>query len=171
MNALSTLREAIHWGRSIVEMVMADVTGEQLHWQPPGLAHSIAATYAHAVLAEDGVVQGLLRGAQPLFAGDWASRTGVAQPQMNQTAEWARAVVLDLPAMRVYAKAVAAATDAYLDGLTDADLERVLDLASEGLGQQNVAWCLNALVASHLNNRAGEISCLKGLQGARGYPF
>ena len=170
LNVHSALREAIHWGRSIVDTVMADVTPDQLHWQPPGLAHSIAATYAHAVLADDGVVQGMPRGAQPLYAGDWASRTGVATPQMNQTDEWAHALRLDLSAMRLYAQAVAAATDAYLDSLSDSDLERIVDLSSVGLGQRSVAWCLNVLVAAHLNNMAGEISCLKGLQGTRGYP-
>jgi hypothetical protein len=30
---------------------------------------------------------------------------------------------------------------------------------------------LNVLVAGHLNNMAGELSCLKGLQGLKGYPF
>jgi len=35
----------------------------------------------------------------------------------------------------------------------------------------NVAWILNGLIIAHASNICGEISCLKGLQGARGYPF
>jgi len=34
-----------------------------------------------------------------------------------------------------------------------------------------MAWALTALLVSHTNNMIGELSCLKGLQGAKGYPF
>lgn len=67
--------------------------------------------------------------------------------------------------------AVAAATDDYIASLSEDDLERILDLTSNGLGRQTVAWAIQALLIAHLNNMAGEISVLKGLQGAKGYPF
>jgi len=34
-----------------------------------------------------------------------------------------------------------------------------------------VGFILNRLVLGHIDNMCGEISCLKGLQGARGYPM
>ena len=59
----------------------------------------------------------------------------------------------------------------YLDTVSEADLDRVLDLTAYELGHRTVSWVLNALVAGHLNNMAGELSTLKGVQGLRGYPF
>jgi len=40
-----------------------------------------------------------------------------------------------------------------------------------GSSQKPVAWVLSALVISHLNNMTGEMSALKGVQGAKGYPW
>src|SRR5438132_1183238 len=59
------------------------------------------------------------------------------------------------------------------------DLDRRLDLSGVGLGTSepgseaghNVGWVLSREVVGHADNIAGEISCLKGLQGLQGYPF
>jgi hypothetical protein len=171
MDSLTTLREGIHWGHGLVEQIMADVTTEQAHMPPAGAAHSIAAIYAHSVLAEDGIVNGMLRGGPPLFAAEWATTCGVPEPTMSLSQEWSRALRVDLEALRQYSRAVSQATDTYLDGLAQADLDEVKDLSQVGLGERTVGWMLNVLVAGHLNNMAGELSCLKGLQGLRGYPF
>ncbi len=78
---------------------------------------------------------------------------------------------MDLAALAVFAQAVYAATDAYVSGLNDADLARPFDLTPLGLGPQTVASALSIIALNHVGNMTGEISCLKGLQGARGYPF
>jgi hypothetical protein len=171
MNTVSPLKEGIQWAHELLEMVTADVTPEQAHWQPPGIANPLGAIYAHAVLAQDAVVNGMLKGSAPLFAGDWAGKTGVPNPQFQLDLEWARTLELDLPAFREYAQAVYTATNDYLSSLAADDLSREIDLTNMGLGQRSLSWCLNALVISHVNNMIGEISCLKGLQGAKGYPF
>lgn len=171
MTAISTHRTALKWAAELLEMTTADVTHEQAHWQPPGAANPIGATYAHAICALDGVVNGVLRGAAPLFASTWAGKTGVSDPQMISTPEWASSVRLDMAAARTYAQAAYADADTYIAGLSEADLARELDLSRVGLGTRTVDWCLSALAIGHLHNMAGEISCLKGIQGAKGYPF
>lgn len=171
MNAISAFSEGLQWAHEYLEMVTADVTPEQAHWQPPGIANPLGAVYAHAVVAEDAVVNGMLKGGAPLFASKWGGKTGVSDPQHEMKLEWARGLKVDLPAFRKYAQAVFAATNDYVASLNPDDLNRVVDLSNVGLGQRPVSWCLNALVISHLNNMIGEISCLKGLQGAKGYPF
>lgn len=40
-----------------------------------------------------------------------------------------------------------------------------------GIANPLGATYAHALVTSHTNNMAGEISALKGIQGAKGYPF
>lgn len=150
---------------------MADVTPEQAHWQPPGTANPIGALYVHAVAGEDGVVNALLRGGAPLFATTWAGKTGASEPRFDMTLEWAQGLKVDLPACRQYAQSVYTATNDYIASLSAGDLTGEVDLTGVGLGRRPLGWCLSALVIAHLNNMAGEISCLKGVQGAKGYPF
>ena len=69
MNALSVHREAIGTNMQILEMIMADVTPEQAHWIPPGTAHSVAATYAHAALGTDWQINLLFQEGTPPALG------------------------------------------------------------------------------------------------------
>jgi hypothetical protein len=170
MNALAVHREAIGTNIQILEMIMADVTPEQAHWIPQGTAHSVAATYAHAALGTDWQINSLFQAGTPLFAGNWVDKTGVSEPRSDQTLEWAKTVQVDLPALRQYAQAVYANTLAFVDSLTEEDLERKIDLSFIGFGEQTLSWCLSALVAGHLRDLCGEIATVKGLQGLKGYP-
>lgn len=171
MNRISLLRDQFKQAHEWLEATVGDVIAEDAHAIPPGVANPIGATYAHAVLAEDGVINGMLKGAAPMFAGDWSGKTGVSEPQMNQTLEWGRKVKVDLPALRQYAQAVYKNTDDYLAGLKDSDLDRIIDLTSAGLGKQSVAWVMSNVVLGHVHNMMGEISALKGIQSKKGYPF
>ncbi len=83
--------------------------------------------------------------------------------------QWARETRFDLPALRQYANAVAASTEEYLASMKPEDLDRQIDVPM--FGQRDVGWLLNNVVLTHLASHCGEIACLKGLQGARGYPF
>ena len=73
-----------------------------------------------------------------------------------------------MPVLREYTKAVYAATDAYLVSLTDAEMERKIP---GPLGEKTLSWSISNLVLAHIHEMMGEMSCLKGIQGAKGYPF
>jgi len=92
-------------------------------------------------------------------------------PEWVNYATWTRRVQIELGALRQYAQAVAAETDAWIAGLSDADLDRPVDLSAAGLGQHTLGTAIGLLIANHLGTETGEISALKGIQGARGYPF
>lgn len=62
------------------------------------------------------------------------------------------------------------ATDRYLAAVDDAALERDLDLSAVGIGRRTVGWLLAHPMLGNITMHCGEISCLKGLQGAKGYP-
>lgn len=171
MQAVELLRQQIQDAHQFLAVTVSDVTPEQAHWIPPGTANPLAATYVHAVASEDAAIQMVLQGNAPLFASSWADKTGVSEIQPLTTAEWARRVQVDLPALHAYAHAVHAATDAYLQTLHDSDLARPVDMSQFGLGELTVGTILNRLVLGHNDNMCGEISCLKGLQGGRGYPI
>src|SRR4030067_1071044 len=78
-NVISLLREQLKTVHEILEGTMADVTPEQAHWTPPGVALPIGATYAHVIVSEDGGVNGEFRGGAPLFAAAWAGKTGLSE--------------------------------------------------------------------------------------------
>ncbi len=168
------LREQLQGAGSRLEGTMDGITPEQAHWQPTGTAHSIGANYAHAVLSVDMTVHALLQGAPQLAASDCATRTGLSELPPGHGApgpwrEWAERVHVDLPALRAFGQAAFAAADAYLASLDEASLDRPVDLSALGFGQPTVAWILGTLI-QNVNLHCGEISCLKGLQGLRGYP-
>ena len=172
MDAISLLRQQFQEAHQFVEMTMQDVTAEQAHWAPPGKASPLGANYAHLVTGEDFIIQGMLKGGAPLAAAAGAGKVGVSElpPQDGAWDQWARQVKVDLPALKQYAQSVYAASDEYIASLTPDDLSRPLDLSAAGFGQQTMAFMLNIAVG-HANSHMGEISCLKGLQGAKGYPF
>ena len=171
------LRRVVADARKVLEGTMADVTQAQAESVPPGIANPLGATYAHVVWSEDMTVQGMFRQAAPLFASSWQGRTGLSEPMPTPGPEWVnygpwtRRVKVDLQALRQYAQAVAAETDAWIASLGDADLDRPVDLSGAGLGQHTLGSAIALLVANHLGTETGEISVLKGIQGAKGYPF
>jgi hypothetical protein len=175
MDGISLLRKQFRDGHGWLEGTMQDVTPEQAHWTPPGKANPLGATYAHILLGEDAMINSMVKGGAPLFATTWAGKTGLSEmPPPPSDGEpwdaWARRVRIDLPAMRQYAQAVYAASDECLASLTPEALTRIVDLSAFHLGPENVGNFLGSITAAHVRDHCGEISCLKGLQGTRGFP-
>ena len=110
-------------------------------------------------------------GKPALFESEWEGKTGISKPQWGAEFEWGRELKVDLEASREYAQAVYKAADDYLTSLTDEDLDRIIDMTDQGFGEQSVAWTISSFLISHTHNMAGEASVLKGLQGAKGYPW
>jgi hypothetical protein len=178
MDSVTLLRQQFKEAHEVLEATMADVTPEQAQWLPPGLATPLGASYAHAIVSDDMLVNGVIRGAAPLFTlPDWAGKTGLSEPMPFPGPDWVnygpwtRRVQVDLEALRQYSQGVYASTGQYLASLQPEDLDRVVDMSRMGMGQPSLGWFLSTLVVLHAANLCGEISCLKGLQGARGYPF
>jgi hypothetical protein len=73
--------------------------------------------------------------------------------------------------MRKYARAVYAASDDFLATLSPADLERLVDLTALGLGISTMGDVIMNGILGNAFTHCGEISCLKGLQGKRGFPI
>jgi hypothetical protein len=154
----------------LLEQVIEGLTREQLHWEPPGTANTIAATYAHVVASEDVFVQETLLGRRPLGEGEWAERDGISLPVPRRGADWllwSRRVEVDRR-VRDYAGAVYAATDAYLAELDPDALGRAPDAPVPG--GQMLSWLINNLLVQHAALHSGEIAVLRGLQGLQGLP-
>jgi hypothetical protein len=170
--AVSLLRALYKGAHDVLEATMADVSAEMAHWQPQGEAHPIGGNYAHVVLGEDSILNGMARGAAPLMATAWAGKVGLSEmpPRGQPWQAWSQQVQIDLTALRAYAQAVYASTDEYLASLADSDLDRAVDLSALGFGQETLGWLLGIMLAN-VQWHTGEIACVKGLQGKKGYPF
>lgn len=174
MDTVGFLRAQVLNSREYFEGTMADVTAEQAAFNADGRALPIAAQYAHVVISIDATLHALVKGGAPLAATSWAGKTGFSSiPQFGPGESWERWAQgpFDLTALRAYAHAVYAATDEYLDDLSAAELARELDLSSIGMGNRTIGWMLSTACVVNSNMHCGEISCLKGLQGLRGYPM
>lgn len=176
ITAIQLIKDQLKDAHETLESTFADVTEDILHKDPGGKAFPVGSLYAHLVFSEDVILHTMLQTKTPLYKGDWAGRTGTdsAMPAMDENwsannEAWSKTVRVDLAQVRAYAQAVYAATNAYLDSLTDADLERVVDLGA--WGKKTVAGLLTGFIIAHTNSLAGEISAIKGVHGAKGYPF
>jgi hypothetical protein len=153
-----------------MEQVMSDC-GDLLNKRMDGTVSSPAAIYAHAVLAEDFILNGMLYGRAPIFvAGQWSEKTGVPAVQSPQlTPEWAAAIQMKPEAFGAYAKDVWANTDKLIEAMSEAEAEEQIQTPF-GNKQGRLEFISN-LGVTHAWGHLGEIAALKGLHGLKGLPF
>jgi hypothetical protein len=159
LSARALLRRQFGLAHDLLDAAMEGISAEAAHRCPPGAAAPAGACYAQVVLCEDLSVNGVLTAGVPLALSSWAGATGLSElPPFGGPADWrawARQVRLDLAELRPYARAVYAATDAYLAALTDEALD-----SAHG---EHPACLLSALLLT-LAMRRGEIACLLALE-------
>jgi hypothetical protein len=170
MDGVQALTAAVKASHDWYNGTVADVTGAQANWLPAGNAHPIGETMAHIVHSEDGIVNGMLRGQALIWQRDgWDKKLGIPNMMMHDN-KGARAFKIDPKSLAAYTQAVQSSTLAWLSSLKPADLERVVDGGGD-IGKMPVAGVLTMLLVGNNFAHTGEISALKGVQGARGYPF
>ncbi len=152
-----------------LDAVLADLTNAQLNWLPPGEANPIKSTLLHVLGSQDHFVIALMQGKPRLWdANDWAKRLGVpTPPSRGKGWEDPRSVECALAGLLEYQSDVRAATDEFLSTLTNDQLNYKMTFGSG----ERVVHELLTLNANHTLFHSGEMSALKGVQGAKGIPF
>jgi hypothetical protein len=171
MNTVELLHYSLGNALGILGQVTADLTQEQADWTPPGIANPIGALYWHTISSVDDVVHNWCAGQEPLNQRDgWREKVLRASgPEAGEeTVEQMRAVRVDLPTLHEYARALEEAAQGWLGSLAPEDLARKMDTP---IGEISLGQLLETFVIWHINAHCGEISALKGCQGAKGYPF
>lgn len=173
--AVEILSESLKSTHQVLQQTMADVTDEVAAFMPPEKANPIAGTYGHLVLGEDMFLHTFLKNSKQLSETSWKDRTGFSSPHptewQTEYPKWLKTVKMDTEKAKEYANAVFQATEEYVAGLTDEDLEKEVDMSAFGWGKMKIGDFLNNMIIGHANNILGEISVLKGIQGLKGYPF
>jgi hypothetical protein len=170
MDPVAALRAQFERVHSIMEDTVGDTPPDVLHrTEPGGTIGAIAGIYAHVVFSEDRQIHVTLQGKPTLLeSGDWADKINVRPPEGRMDLEWRSNLKMDLPAFQEYARAVYAATDAYLGTLSATDLDRKFE--QNGREQVTGTFLFN-VVATHSPIHLGEIAAWKGFSGLKGLPF
>jgi hypothetical protein len=172
MDFKAYVQSQLQFTHGTMEQVVADL-GEGLNDKPAsGTIGSPAAIYAHAVMAEDFIVNGMIMGGAPLFvSGGWAQKTGVPASATGprQTPEWAASVNMNLAPFREYAAAVYANTSKVVAEMSESKAAEVIDTPF-GSKQPRLEFLAN-LGVTHAWGHMGEIAALKGVKGLKGLPF
>jgi hypothetical protein len=173
LSEVSLLRDQLKQAHEFLKMTTADLTVDQANWAPPGEANPIGATLLHIYGGEDFFVA-MIAQSQPLGAG--GRSFGVTEPPEagfvpGTWHDWARRTKVEsLEMLHAYGAEVFAATDKWLSSLTDNDISREINFSQFGFGKQPLSWVISNGVLGHRMSHWGEISCLKGLQGGKGFP-
>ena len=140
-------------------------TDEQLHFVPPKGSHSIAWCLWHTARVEDLIVNARILSQPTIWNAEWAERTGLPAEGFGTgqpDADAQKVRIADMDAFAAYQEAVWAATARFLDGATDADLEREVPTRA---GTESVGEAISLHMLGHFNGHRGEINTLRGLQG------
>ena len=158
MNTVELLQYSLDTAFGILSQVTADLTQEQIDWQPPGLVNTIGSIYSHILTYVDWFVQDLCIDQKPF-------------PESLEAAikdHGMRHVQADLAELHKSAGTVWKKAQGWLSSLTPADLEIIRNTT---VGELNQGQMFEIYIIWHINVHCGEIAALKGCQGAKGYPF
>ena len=152
------LRRQFRCAHDLLDAAIDQLALETAERGVPGTPRSAGACYAQAVLSEDLSIHGVLAAGMPLALSTWAGRTGLSELPLlaapTNWRDWASRVQLDLAAVRAYARAVYAATDAYLAIVPDDALDQARD---------ETRPCILRAVLLTLAMRRGEIGRVSAL--------
>jgi hypothetical protein len=160
------IRDAWEW----FELTVSDVSTSQANWRPAGTANSIGATYLHVVINADVEIHRLVYGEVPIIERDWNGAIGQGVPyDQDRFDAWVPGVEVEWDRLREYGRAVTAWMIDAAGSVTGDILERTVDMTRAGLGMWDARRLYDMHGVHHVYMHGGEIACLKGLQGAKGY--
>jgi len=171
-DAIGLLRFQVRQTWDWLDLTLSDVTEEQANWQPPGIANSIAASYAHTMIAADEDFNQVMAGGDMLIFSTWKDRCGLSElPPRGEWdwLAWSKNLQMDLPVFRRYAAAVRQTVEAWLSRITPDLLTKDVDMTPFGLGMWTGLDIFN-LHVHHPRIHGGEIACIKGMLGAPAWP-
>jgi hypothetical protein len=173
MGALEFFRPSLKTLHGSLMDAVKGLTDEQLHFRPLGKGNHIGFIFWHAVRTEDSVMNFLLQKKPPVWnAEEWDKKFGMDSRVQGtgMSAEQAAALrISGLPDFLRYTENVFKASDAYLETLKEAELDRVEEFRF--LGKRSFGSVIGGIVLNHSAGHLGEIWYVKGLMGLKGSPI
>jgi hypothetical protein len=157
MNTVELTQYSVGFAFEILSQVTADLTQEQADWQPPGVVNTIGEIYSHIIVYVDHFVQAVIeKRPKPESIESRPDEFKMQEGQVN------------LSELHEYADKVKNKTLGWISSMTPEDLSAIIDTT---IGEIPVGQMIEAFITWHINTHCGEISALKGCQGAKGYPW
>lgn len=168
MNGVASIKEMLGLARQYLDAAIQETDAETLTKKLPGATVGpIGEIYGHTIGNEDWAFNQLIQGKEQLLtSGGWASKLGL--DAASQEHDWGSVAQNHMAELQAYGKAVTAATDAFLDGLKDADLDQPIDFFGR---KESMGWVIADTVLVHVAFHSGEIASLKGVMGQKGLPW
>ena len=164
MTVAELLADAFGRVREEVHAAVDGLSAEQVAFRPDPESNSIAWLAWHLTRIQDDHVAGVAGTQQAWLAGGWADRFGLpldpADHGYGHSAEQVAVVQASSELLTAYYDAVHEATLRYVGGLTDADLDRIVDRS------WNPPVTLGARLVSVISDdlqHAGQAAYLRGL--------
>jgi hypothetical protein len=171
MDGVGAIKSGFQGAHMWYQGTVGDVTQEQANTQPQGGGLPIGATMAHVLHSEDFMVNQVIRGQTPLWENGWKAKVG-GEMVLDINPDAARQTTYSLPALMEYGQAVFANTESFISGIKDSDLERELELKPLGFpSNMGMGAFLTQMLLGNTYAHTGEISFIKGMLGAKGFPF
>jgi hypothetical protein len=168
MNGVASIKETLGLARQYLDAAVQETDAVTLARRLPGATiGSIGEIYGHTLGNEDWAFNQLIQGNDLLLkSGGWAARLGLDLSNTEQ--DWDAVAQNHLAELHEYGKAVFAATDAFLNSISDADLDRPIDFFGR---KESMGWVIADTVLVHVAFHSGEIASLKGVMGLKGLPW
>jgi hypothetical protein len=167
---IDVLRQQSKKAWDSLEEVVGDVTADQANWWPPGTANSIGSIYLHVMINADVEISRLIHRHEPLVESKWGGEVGQGSTyDPDRYDRWVRHAAVDWEVLRNYGRAVHRAVSDSLDALTAEQLDLPVDMIRAGLGIWQGRDLFELHGSRHVLLHAGEIACLKGMQGGTGW--
>jgi len=166
MDAIGVLKSGFGGVHGWYQGTVAGISQEDANRLPAGVALPIS---AHT---EDFMINTAVQGRPTILEqGGFAATLGSTM-LLGAESDVSRGYRCDLAWMAAYTQAVFANTDAFLAGLKESDLERVIGLKQFGFeSDMPLGEFLTQALLGNTYAHTGEISTLKGILGNQGYPF
>jgi uncharacterized damage-inducible protein DinB len=173
MPSIDYLRTAMKDFHKSLLQAIEGLSDEQIHFRPLDKGNHIAFILWHCVRTEDTVINYLIQKKTPVWNAEGWDKTFGMDPRAQGTGmtdEEAAAIrIEDLGEFSKYMENTFKASEAYLDGLKDEELDEVYDMPV--LGKRSLRQTVGGIVLQHGSNHLGEIWYVKGLQGLKGSPI
>lgn len=169
MNGVQALKAALDASHFWYQATVADLTPEWANFLPPGKGSPISANIVHVIQREDYIIAQLIQDGLPLWEREgWGQRLAITRMyELDETV--GRHFKMDPAVLTAYIDMVYAQTEGFYAHLRDEDLDREIDTGPDG--RMPVGQILSVFLLGNNFAHTGEISAIKGLQGAKGYPF
>jgi hypothetical protein len=158
-------------GYETIDFTISNLNLEQLHHHVHGSQLGTPASiYLHVAWVADLVINHVVQGGETVYDSQgWAEKMPNAPVHPGpSTFEWAWAVqVPNTATLKSYADAVRPGVIEYINGLSDADLDRMVPWFG---GEQPLCEVISYLLWD-LAVHTGEIAALRGIAGMKGLPF